>query len=82
MLRATGENPEYTKAFLQACMEEYINLKKEMAEHTSDTTIAGLTDQMLRLEPEMQKCDDEMQQFLSTNDIAAAGSRPAAWADI
>ena len=51
-------------------MEEYINLKKEMVEHTSHTTIAGLTEQMLRLEPELQKCDDEMQSFLATNDAA------------
>ena len=70
VLRATGGNAEYTKAFLQACMDEYINLKKEMAERTSTTTIAGLTDQILRLEPEMQKSDDQIQAFLGTNDAA------------
>ena len=70
VLRATCVNPEYAKLYLQACMEEYINLKKEMAERTSSTTIAGLTDQMLRLEPQLQKCDDEMQAFLATNDAA------------
>jgi capsular exopolysaccharide synthesis family protein len=70
LLRATGKNPKYTQAFLQACMEEYINLKKEMAEHTSSTTIAGLTDQMLRLEPALQKCDDQIAAFMSTNDAA------------
>ncbi|MGD0744373.1 MAG: polysaccharide biosynthesis tyrosine autokinase [Verrucomicrobiota bacterium] len=70
VLRATGQNPKYTQAFLQACMEEYINLKKQMVEHTSSTTIAGLTEQMLQLEPALQKCDDEMQSFLSTNDAA------------
>jgi len=70
ILRATGENPDYTKAYLQACMEEYISLKKQMVARTSDTTIAGLTEQVLRLEPELQKCDAEMNLFLSTNDIA------------
>jgi capsular exopolysaccharide synthesis family protein len=70
ILRATGENPDYAKAYLQACMEEYISLKKQMVARTSDTTIAGLTEQLLRLEPEIQKCDEEMQSFLSTNDIA------------
>jgi len=69
-LLATGENPEYTKAFLQAVMEEYIELKKQMVTRTSDTTSAGLTEQMLRLEPEMQKCDAEIESFLSTNDAA------------
>jgi polysaccharide biosynthesis transport protein len=70
VLRAIGENPEYTKLYLQACMEEYINVKKQMAEHTSSTTIAGLTDQMLRLQPQLQECDNEMQSFLATNDAA------------
>ena len=70
VLKATGETPKYTQIFLQACMDEYINLKREMAEHTSTTTIAGLTDQMLQLQPDLQKCDDELQAFLSTNNAA------------
>jgi len=70
VLRATGENPKYTQVLLQACMEEYINLKKEMVEHTSSTTIVGLTDQMQRLGPEMQTIDDQIAAFLSTNDVA------------
>ena len=70
VLRASGESPDYTKAYLQACMEEYINLKKQMVAQTSDTTTAGLTEQLMRLEPEIQKCDNEMQSFLSTNNVA------------
>ena len=70
ILRATGGNPEYTKVYLQACMDEYRNMKKGMTEHASDTTVAGLTDQMLRLDPEMRKMDDQVAVFLSTNDVA------------
>ena len=70
VLNATSRNSDYAKVYLQACMEEYISIKKEMAERTSSTTIAGLTDQMLRLEPQLQKCDDQMQAFLATNDAA------------
>lgn len=70
VLRATGPDPKYTQAFLEACMQEYIDLKKQMVEHTSSTTIAGLTDQMQRLEPAMQAVDDEMAAFLKTNDVA------------
>lgn len=69
ILRASGGNPDYTKAYLQACMEEFQNLKKGMAERASDTTIAGLTDQMLRLDPEMRKVDDQIAAFLSTNNV-------------
>jgi capsular exopolysaccharide synthesis family protein len=70
LLRATGQNPKYTQLFLQACMEEYINLKKELVEHTSSTTIVELTDQMQRLEPMMQTIDDRIATFMSTNDAA------------
>jgi capsular exopolysaccharide synthesis family protein len=70
ILRASGESPEYTKAYLQACMEEYTSMKKEMVARTSDMTTAGLTEQLLRLEPEIQKSDSEMELFLSTNDVA------------
>ena len=70
LLSATGGNSNYTKAFLQACMDEYISFKKEMAERTSTKSIAGLTDQILRLEPEMQKSDDQILAFLGTNDAA------------
>jgi len=70
ILRASGENPDYAKAYLQACMEEYVNLKKQMVARTSDMTTAGLTEQLLKLEPEIQKSDSEMQSFLSTNDVA------------
>jgi capsular exopolysaccharide synthesis family protein len=70
ILRATGESPEYTKAFLQACMDEYINLKKQMVAKTSELTTSGLYDQMMLLKPQIDKADDDIQSFLSTNDVA------------
>src|ERR1039457_255945 len=45
LLQATGLDPLFTQHYLQACMEEYINLKKEMRTQTSDTTVAGLTEE-------------------------------------
>ena len=70
VLRATSGEPQYAQKFLQICMEEYIGLKKEMASHTSDMTIAGMTEQIQRLEPELNRIDDQIASFLSTNDAA------------
>ena len=69
VLQATGEEPKSTQAFLQACMEEYIAVKKEMRTQTSDTTVAGLTEEVLRLEKELRKCDRELADFQSTNSV-------------
>ncbi len=69
VLQATGEDPEFTEAWLQACMEEYIQAKRDMRAQTSDTTIAGLTEQLLRLEKETQKSEDELTLFQRTNNV-------------
>jgi capsular exopolysaccharide synthesis family protein len=69
LLQGTGENGPYTKQFVQACMEEYINLKKEMRAQTSDTTLAGMTEEIARLEKELRKCDSDLVAFQSTNSV-------------
>ena len=70
ILRATGQEPQYTQKFLQACMVEYNNMKKEMASHASDTTVSGLSDQIQKLDPELNRIDDQLAAFLNTNDAA------------
>jgi len=50
-------------------MEEYVQLKKEMRLQTSDTTVAGLTEEVLRLEKELRKSDQELVEFQSTNSV-------------
>jgi len=72
VLEAAGTDPDYTRAFLQACMDEYITLKKEMRMQTSDTTVAGLTEQVMRLERELRQADDELAEFQSTNSVVLA----------
>jgi len=69
VLQGTGADREYTQAFLQAAMEEYVNLKKEMRMHTSDTTFTGLTEEVVRLEKDLSKSGDDMVQFQSTNSV-------------
>src|SRR5947207_6176606 len=48
VLQGTGEDSEYTRAFLQGCMEEYVLLKEEMRTQTYDKRVAGLTEAVLR----------------------------------
>ncbi len=69
VLQATGKSEKYTQAFLQACMEEYIALKKDMRTQTSDTTVAGLTEQVMRLEKDLRQAEAELLAFQSTNSV-------------
>lgn len=69
VLQGTGPHNRYTQDFVQACMEIYISLKKEMRAQTSDTTLAGMTEEVVRLEKELRKCDEELVAFQSTNRV-------------
>src|SRR5579859_4623011 len=56
VLEASSPDSVYARSFLQAAMEEYIKLKKEMRAQASDTTVSGLSEQALRLEKELHTC--------------------------
>ena len=69
VIQATGLDPQFTQRYLQAAMEEYINLKKVMRTQTSDTTVAGLTEEVLRLEKDLRACDEQLADFQSSNSV-------------
>jgi capsular exopolysaccharide synthesis family protein len=66
---AAGPDPQYTQAFLQACMEAYITLKKEMRTQTSQTTLAGITEELARLESELRKGEEELVAFQKSKSV-------------
>jgi polysaccharide biosynthesis transport protein len=68
-LRVVGEEPEYTAAYLQACMEEYINLKKEMRGTASESTLSGIMAELSRLEKDLRRGEDELLAFQSSNSV-------------
>lgn len=68
-LRAVGSDPEYVRAYLDAVMEEFINLKKEMRTRSSDVTLAGITEEVARLEKELKQYEEELLQFQATNSV-------------
>jgi len=67
--QVVGPEPEYVQAYLDACMEEYTNLKKEMRASTSETTLAGITEQLVTLQRELKKDEDELLDFQATNSV-------------
>jgi capsular exopolysaccharide synthesis family protein len=69
VLRATGSDPQYAQAFLEACMYEYIQKKKEMRSETSDTTLGGLTVETIRLEGQLKRAEEDLVAFQQTNSV-------------
>lgn len=69
LLTASGSNPEYTQKYLQACVDEYMDERREMRAEKSQTTLTGLTDQLAKLDREIQDSDDELLAFQKQNNV-------------
>ena len=70
MLTAVSPSPAYSQAFLDAAMDEYLNLKKEQLYKQSDATADAITQQMKKLDQEMVQNDAAMLQFQKSNDVS------------
>ena len=69
MLSAEGVEPEYTQAFLDACLQEYINFRREMRSQTSESTLLAITEELLRLEEEIEQGENAIVEFQKKNNI-------------
>ena len=67
--QATGDDPEYTRALLDAVMQEYINQKKEMRTSRSDTTLSAITNELKILEKEIKTEDEALVDFQKRNNL-------------
>ena len=70
VLTAVSPSPAYSQAFLDAAMDEYLNLKKEQLYKQSDATADAITQQMKKLDQEMVQNDAAMLQFQKSNDVS------------
>ena len=69
VLTATGSNQDYTREFLDACMAEYISLRKETRSEKSDSALTLLTDELGRVEKEIRVGEAELLAFQKKNNI-------------
>lgn len=70
VLQAVGDQPDYTEALLNAIMQEYMNVKKEMRFRKSDTTVSAIADELEILEKKIKTVSDELIQFQKENNVA------------
>lgn len=68
-LQAAGSEPNYTQAFLDAVMEEYINRRKETRSEKSQSALTAITEQVVKIEKEINQVDEEMLNFQKENNV-------------
>lgn len=70
LLQATGTDPNLTRKFLQALIDEYLAYKKETRRSTSEDVVASLTEQLGQKERELKSQQDALADFQRTNNVA------------
>lgn len=63
ILRAVGSDATYTRLFLDACLEEFSAIKREMRSEKSETTLTAISDELVSTEKELKQGEDELLAF-------------------
>ncbi|MEO8204679.1 MAG: polysaccharide biosynthesis tyrosine autokinase [Chthoniobacterales bacterium] len=66
-LNVTGSSPEYVQAYLDAIMEQYIALRRSMVTEKSQTTLSAITEELSRLQTELDKGQEELFDWQKKN---------------
>lgn len=69
LLQASGPEPLYTQAFLDAVMAEYMALKKEMRVEKSDNMTSAIRNQLILLEKKTDADQKELSDFQKENNM-------------
>jgi polysaccharide biosynthesis transport protein len=69
-LQADGRFPGATRAFLDAVMQEYLELKKGSHQQASVGALAGITDQLKETEKQIKSQQEQLSAFESSNNIS------------
>jgi polysaccharide biosynthesis transport protein len=68
-LTAVGAAPDYTKEFLNAVMQKYIDFKRGMREERGHEVTTGITGQLIQVEKDLRNSEDELIEFQKQNNI-------------
>ena len=68
-LIATGEEPEYTTAYLDALMAEYLLFKSEMRGTASERPLSAIMSELADLEKKLRTGENELLDFQSSNSV-------------
>lgn len=69
ILAAVGPEPVYTQKYLEAVLQEYINFRREMRSHTSESSLLAIASQIVTLEEEIDQGEDAIVEFQKQNNV-------------
>jgi polysaccharide biosynthesis transport protein len=68
-LQAIGSSPDYTRAYLDAVMQKYLDVKKSMRADQGSHVTTAITQQLIQVEKDLRAGEDEMLEFQKEHNI-------------
>jgi polysaccharide biosynthesis transport protein len=68
-LQAVGGDARYTQAYLQATMDEYIQLKKDLLANATTATQSSMQEELKQMGLELQSSKEELVNYQSSNSV-------------
>jgi len=68
---AIGQQPQQTKAYIDAVMDEYIAYRRTMRSGKSEDTASAVTDQVVDLEKSLRKAEEELFEWQKQNNVVS-----------
>lgn len=69
VLTAIGASPEYTQAYLDAVMHEYLAFKRQMRSETADRTFVAINEEVIDLQNKIERGENEKVDFQKQNNV-------------
>ncbi len=69
LLRASGQNPDYVKSYLNAVIEEYISLRRGIFSEKSQNTLSAITEELGRVEEDLRRDEDILLEWRKANNL-------------
>lgn len=70
LISARGEDPEFTRAYLNALMDEFLKYRKEMRQGTTEETVRAITAEANKARQDIAAANQELENFRATNNVA------------
>ncbi|MEI6034121.1 MAG: polysaccharide biosynthesis tyrosine autokinase [Verrucomicrobiae bacterium] len=70
VLSASGQSPDFVKAYLNAVMEEYIALRRGIFNEKSQSTLTAITDELSHVETGLRKDEDALVEWKKKNNLS------------
>jgi len=70
LLQGRGADPEFTRAYLNALMEEFLDYRREMRKGTTEETVQAIATEANKARQDIAAAKLELENFRTTNNVA------------